>query len=260
MSAVTRLDPGAAHVLAALVDGIAATLGPRLLGLYLYGSAVLGDFDPERSDLDLLAVTDGLLPEERSGLLALHDGFERDHPAWADRIEVGYFPSGVLRDFTTARGDVVRISPGESLHRTPALAHWLVDLYSVQEHGVRLLGDASEDHLPAITAAEFTETIRRMVADWVDLVVGVEEERHQAYVRLLMCRSLYACATGEQASKVRAAAWVADRYPQWREATKEAVHWRRTDSPAVNIDAAERTVELVQFTFGATRQSGHHVP
>lgn len=249
-----RVDPNAVPVLAALVDGIENTLGPRLLGLYLYGSAVLGDFDPKRSDLDLLAVTDGLLPLEGSGLLAFHDSFQHDHPDWADRIEVGYFPSDVLRDVKPTLGDVVRISPGEPLHRTPALAHWLTDLYSVQEHGVHLLGDASEDHLPTITVAEFKATIRRMVADWVDLVVGVEEERHQAYVRLLMCRSLYACATGEQVSKVRAATWVAEQFPQWRASVDEALRWRRADGPAVNLGAAERTIELVQFTFSATRE------
>lgn len=38
---------------------LAALLGSQLVGAYLHGSAVLGGFDARRSDVDMLAVTDG---------------------------------------------------------------------------------------------------------------------------------------------------------------------------------------------------------
>ena len=40
-----------------LLRAIIGTLGEDLIGLYLYGSLAAGCFNPERSDIDLLAVT-----------------------------------------------------------------------------------------------------------------------------------------------------------------------------------------------------------
>jgi hypothetical protein len=42
-----------------------------------------------------------------------------------------------------------------------------------------------------------------------------------------MCRVLYACTKGEQASKVRAAHWVQTRYPQWTSLIQNALIWRK---------------------------------
>ncbi|MEO7019942.1 MAG: nucleotidyltransferase domain-containing protein [Ktedonobacteraceae bacterium] len=39
-------------------------LGTQIVGLYLYGSLSLGDFDPASNDVDFLVVTEGELPEE----------------------------------------------------------------------------------------------------------------------------------------------------------------------------------------------------
>ncbi len=49
--------PTAHAVLTALMDRQRTVLADNLIGLYLYGSSVAGDFDPGLSDLDLLAVT-----------------------------------------------------------------------------------------------------------------------------------------------------------------------------------------------------------
>jgi Domain of unknown function (DUF4111) len=42
--------------LAGVAAALADVLGPRLAGVYLHGSAVLGGFDPRRSDIDVIAV------------------------------------------------------------------------------------------------------------------------------------------------------------------------------------------------------------
>ena len=52
------------EVLQALLANVGAILGERFYGLYLYGSLASGDFNPRRSDIDFLVVTEGLLPEE----------------------------------------------------------------------------------------------------------------------------------------------------------------------------------------------------
>src|ERR1044071_4401071 len=45
-----------------LTGRVQARLGDRLLAAWVVGSSALGDFDPERSDVDVQAVSDGRLP------------------------------------------------------------------------------------------------------------------------------------------------------------------------------------------------------
>jgi nucleotidyltransferase-like protein len=81
-------DDDDVRVLDDLRDSWPAGLGGRLLGLYVHGSYVAGDFDLDRSDLDLLAVLVADPDEELLGVLAgLHEGLDRRHPAWAGRID-----------------------------------------------------------------------------------------------------------------------------------------------------------------------------
>jgi predicted nucleotidyltransferase len=54
----------------ALVAGLQATLGGELLGVYLHGSLAMGCYNPQRSDLDLLAVTHTRLPHAARPRLA----------------------------------------------------------------------------------------------------------------------------------------------------------------------------------------------
>jgi hypothetical protein len=56
MSAVDPVDPALAVYLATVAGGMARVLGPALVGVYLHGSAVLGGWSAERSDVDVLGV------------------------------------------------------------------------------------------------------------------------------------------------------------------------------------------------------------
>jgi hypothetical protein len=49
-------DPALGAYPAAVAAGLTGVLGPALIGVYLHGSGALGDWSPERSDVDLLGV------------------------------------------------------------------------------------------------------------------------------------------------------------------------------------------------------------
>lgn len=241
-------------VLNNLAAEIIEHLGRSLVGLYLYGSLVVGDFDASRSDIDLLAVTRGPLePETARAIERMHHSILERFPEWQDRLDVGYFPSAVLGHFEEPLGEVYRISPGEPFHRTPAQPHWLTDLYSVQEHGHVLYGAASADVLPPISPDRFRASIQHLVANWRDWVVGVEEQRHQAYIRLTMFRSLYAYEYARQTSKVAAAKWFAAAFPEWSREAEEAVAWRQSDSTTIDLPGGQRTEALVNVVYDLTR-------
>ena len=64
------LDRVTADYAAAVLDRLQAALGDSLVGVYLHGSAVLGDFDPARSDVDVLAVCSGSLTDGQADAIA----------------------------------------------------------------------------------------------------------------------------------------------------------------------------------------------
>ena len=83
-------------------------LGPELTGAYLHGSGVLGGFDAERSDLDVLAVSRQPLSDD-----ALH--------AVAEALGAGSYPANGL-EFTlltvNEAGQPQMPAPRFQLHRT----------------------------------------------------------------------------------------------------------------------------------------------
>ena len=82
-------------LLSRLTDDIRRSLDDSLVGLYVYGSLVTGDFD--RLD-------------------EMHERFIVDHPAWEDRVEVAYVSVSALSGFKTETSDIAVVSPGEPFH------------------------------------------------------------------------------------------------------------------------------------------------
>jgi hypothetical protein len=127
-------------VLSDLRQAGSSALAGKLLGLYVHGSLVAGDFAADRSDLDLLAVLDTDPDSNLLDLLArLHAGLDRRHPRWAGRIEVEYVSLDAVSDAAhgrTARHHVIaRVSPGESLHLLSATTHRVVTWSAVHDYG-----------------------------------------------------------------------------------------------------------------------------
>src|SRR5687768_5635366 len=66
-------------------------LGGELVGMYLYGSLALGDFDPAHSDIDFVVVTEAeLAPASIPTLRDIHARFEQSASPWSRRIEAVY--------------------------------------------------------------------------------------------------------------------------------------------------------------------------
>jgi hypothetical protein len=110
MSAVDPLDPALGVYLATVAGGLARVLGPALVGVYLHGSAVLGGWSAERSDVDLLGVVARPLAERAKRVLSAR----LNHPSLACPS-----PAGLELSLVTAAvaGDPPRRPPFE-LHVT----------------------------------------------------------------------------------------------------------------------------------------------
>ena len=100
-------------ILHSLRSQIQEILGEKLVGVYLYGSLVTGDFDHAISDIDLLAVTTSQIDEQDFERLdRMHAGFVAGQPLWNDRIEIAYLARAALASFREQSSTIAIISPG----------------------------------------------------------------------------------------------------------------------------------------------------
>lgn len=215
-----------------LLTRIQSVLGTNIIGVYLYGSLASGDFDPDVSDIDLLAVTSRTVRKhELETLKEMHGNLARQYPKWNDRIEVQYVSCIALRTFKTQTSKIVTISPGEPIHFINAGIDWLFNWYEVQEKGMVLFGPHHASIIPSISKHEYMIAVKDSALYWRERMKKYTHQSSRgscAYIVLTICRILYGYRYGKQASKTRAAAWVAKEYPQWASLIADAISWRKT--------------------------------
>ena len=214
-----------------LAAALVSALGDELLGVYVHGSLVAGDFSPARSDLDVLAVV-ARPPDDAmvAAVAPLHAALEERHPAWRGRIEVETVARSTIESYASGPPDapdgtradaIMRISPGEALHLLPATSHRILTWATVREHGRALVGPAASDLLPVVSPQAAREALLDHVRDWPAWVEGMRTVGAQAYSVLSLCRAWCALVCGEQRSK-RAAA---DDFAAARPADDDLVRW-----------------------------------
>lgn len=214
---------GPQAVLAAVASELVRALHVDLLGVYVHGSWVAGDFAPSRSDLDLLAV---LAREPDEHLLVdlgdVHARVEAKHPAWKGRIEVEYVALDAvvalaLRQADAGQHTIARISPGEAMHLLPATTHRLLTWSAVHDNGRAIAGPPARTLLPPVDRETVRAAAVDHVRDWPTWVMQMRRPGGQAYAVLTLCRALHLFAEDSQVSKRQAANYALAAIPHWAE-------------------------------------------
>jgi len=240
------------QLLELLLAGIQKILGEKLVGLYLYGSLVTGDFDNESSDIDLIAaLSSGIDDRDFTHLQKMHNDFANKHKQWDDRIEVCYISVAALRTVKTHTSIVANISPGEPFHLKEARKDWLIDWYVVGEKGRTLFGPSPKTFIEPISKEEFMHAVQENTKAWGEWIYDMHKRKEQAFAILTMCRALYAYKNGEQASKKQAALWAQKELPEWATLIQNALLWREAwRDENVDHDATfPETLRFVRFAI-----------
>ena len=256
------VHPADAAVIDELAAGICGIFGETLLGIYLYGSAVFGNFDSGISDLDLTAILQHpVTPSELDRLGDMHARIVQVHPAWNDRIEVQYIDRDALQTFRTQRNQMANISPGEPLHIIETSIEWLMNWYLITHHGATIAGPDPRTLIPEISEEEFIESARDHAREWQDRVGDIQGTRSQSYAILTMSRALYTHRTGKHVSKIDAARWIAANFPEKREAIERAIAWRIAPSfpsPGTIHEARDFVREVTAIIDRESAPTMHH--
>ena len=182
--------------------------------MYLHGSIVLGGFNPELSDLDVLAVARRRTTfEEKRRLIEIvadasgdpapiefHLLDEADLRPWQHPTPFDFHYSDIWRD-------ALRADPAEALGRQGPLdpdlaAHVMV----VRQHGIALEGPPPADVFPDVPWDDYVDSLLR------DLRWARSTDKPLPVYRILSPARIWATlATGEIQSKDSGGAWALDR-------------------------------------------------
>ena len=232
--------PQAEEVVARILDAIREAAGSALAGLYLFGSLVVGDFDVDVSDIDLIAV---LTSDPSDDLVArlgrMHDALASANPVWAGRIEVVYVSAAALSRWWEGIARLAVISPGEPFHVVEGGPDWVLNWYPARESAMTLFGPPVETFIPPISREAFEAAVRQHMRLFPSRVRDSDALPVQAYAILTMCRGWYTLCVGDQPSKVVAAAWAQREFPEWAPLIRSALAWRKGELSAGDSGASE---------------------
>jgi hypothetical protein len=236
-------------------------LPANLAGLYVRGSLATGDFRPDSSDIDLLAVTYQRVSDEEFDCLSeLHAAFSQsDHP-FARRVEIAYIDRYALRRFQPGQS-FPTLGQGETLAWTEHRANWVLERWMVREQGVALFGPLPMTLIYPVSRQEVIAATRDRLLDWAAWANDHSDPHWQAprahkfYVIETICRSLHTLATGEIASKPAATAWAHQSLPApWPGLIERSRKWRLDDT--VDPDAIEPVREFVLWAAARSQDEG----
>jgi hypothetical protein len=242
------------QLLESLLSSMQKILGEKLVGLYLHGSLVIGDFDPTISDIDLVAaLASDLDDKEFEALQKMHDDFAHQHKEWDGRIEVCYISLAALQTVKKHTSLVAKVGPGEAFHKRETSIEWLISWYVVREMSITLYGPDPKTIISPISNDEFIEALRAYTKAWEVWVHDMQNRKSQAYAILTMCRALYTLKYDEQVSKKQAALWAKQEFPEWASLIEQALGWREA-SRDEDVDHDATFADTLRFVRFAIRK------
>lgn len=238
-------------LLADFTAGHERILGDNLIGLYLQGSAAVGDMD-EYSDVDFIGVLkhdlDGPVLEE---LRQFHrETFDRTPEVqWAEHLEGSYFPLDVLKDNAATDYKLHYLDNGAREMTRDTHCNTLVVRWCLWEHAIPLSGPDFKTLIDPIPTNQLRAEIHKVMVDWEGWIHDDLEPYlnrfYQSFIVISYCRMLQTIDTGRVHSKPAGAAWgLANTDPKWHDLITKTQTQR--DDPAVNVYTAVDRTEMQQ--------------
>ena len=241
------------NLLQTLVSKLQENLGDNLIGVYLFGSLVWGDFNYKTSDIDLLVATKNdinkdINKEEFSKLDKVHKLIFQKFPKWDNRIEIAYISLNSLKTFKNKTYKIACLGHYEEFHIKDSDTSWPVNFYLLQKQNITLFGPEPKKLITPITQDEFIYYIKELVLEWKSWITQTKSYSvaYHYYAVLTICRAYYVLHHKEQGSKLKAGQWMMKKFPKWEDLIKRAISQK--DKP-FNKDCKESSIYPEVFGF-----------
>lgn len=230
-------------------------MGDAFVGLYLHGSLVLGDFAPERSDIDFIVATaERLTTDQVTRLAAFHAHLAATDNPWARRLEGSYIPTAALWRYDPAHAVHPAVRVGGQFGMDGHGSDMVLQTHVLREHGVAWAGPQPVTLVARVDAQALCAAQRATLQDWwapqlLDPHRLLARE-YQAYALLTMCRARYTLEFGRVVSKPVAAAWAKTQLdPAFHPVIDRALAWPTPPQP----DDLAATLALIRATLDVAR-------
>jgi aminoglycoside adenylyltransferase-like protein len=248
-SVVATPYPEINSVLQELLSGARAILGRRFVGMYLDGSLAIGDFEPDKSDLDFVVVNGGELSAETfRDLKTMHERIATGASKWTKELEGSYIPQRALRHDRrpAAHPYIDRGSALAMVH--PERGYWVIHRHILREHGMVLAGPPPRTLIDPVQPSELREAAVGILREWwMPMLVDarlLQNSFYRCYAVLTMSRMLYTIRHGAIVSKPVAARWAEETLDRrWTLLIRDALAWSRDVPPDLN-----ETLAYIRFT------------
>jgi hypothetical protein len=232
-----------------LLSNMRTILGNHFIGLYLGGSLALGDFNPNRSDIDFISVTIEELPLETIvALEEMHTRLWDTGVKWARKLDGSYVPQQVLRRWTSNDKPCPFVEEDQFYITNQGSA--VIQRHIIRQHGGVVAGPSPSTLIDLVDAADLRNALHENLEIWwrplLDDPAWVQQIQKQPFVILTMCRALYTLEHGIVVSKPVAARWAQQVISkQWTELIEWALDWPR-DTKSSRLAS---TLSLIQYTL-----------
>jgi hypothetical protein len=232
------------------LEKVQTVLGRFFYGLYLHGSLAGGDFEPGRSDIDFLVVTNRELPDDIiPALKDMHKRVWENGPAWARKLEGTYIPVKALYRYNPSDPPRPHVL-ADKFMMLPNEPYWVIERYILRKGGIVISGPPVKPLIAPISPEEIRHAV----------IMGTNEawperthdgkwlipEGYQPYIVLTCCRALYTLKYGVVKSKTVSSRWALKALgKRWIELIENAIVWRHG---MPHGDIAE-TLEMMKYTL-----------
>ena len=236
-------------LLALLLARVQATLSTQFTGMIVHGSLATGDFNPGRSDIDFVVVTDGKLDTAMvEALAAMHRALRTAQ--WADRLEGSYIPVASLHRYDPADAVYPALRMDGSFGWDEHRIDWIIQRHVIRESGRVLAGPEPQTLIDPVLPDDLRRAAAGTLREWwepqLDDPFRLASSEYQAYAILTMCRAAYTIEHGAVVSKTLAAQWAkAGPYRAWAGLIERALNWWH----GIELNSLPETLDLIRHTL-----------
>jgi hypothetical protein len=250
------------HVLGWFLERVRALFGVEFVGMYLYGSLALGDFDSANSDIDFVVVADA---EYDSGVIEalrdMHAAFEGSGSPKAGRIEAVYTDREGLRRFPASDNAYPQVEADRGFFVEPLEMGWIFQCWTLRERGVVLAGPHPSTTIPPLdpdalrrAAAPVALMWQRAAREDPTWIPWLRDRPSMSFVVLTLCRLLYTLDTAQVASKPAAARWAQHHIDiMWSKLIDRATAGKYTPGTIEGWEE-QQTLALIDYTVRCFRE------
>jgi hypothetical protein len=250
--------PEAVVAVRELLRSVHGELGGGLLATWFDGSIALGDFNSQRSDIDLVVLMRNVPSRETiEGIRTVHARSAANAAPWGDEIETIYVTPAALISSAVNSGVphlYVERGSGGNVVSAPLDQSWLMHMRVLREHGISITGSAPSELVGVVSDDELRRAAHWGAEHWLNPYLADPAALVQLGTRVFLvltaCRLLYTSQTGQVVSKMTAATWVLESAPaELRSVIAGAMAWCKTDEVS-ELTTTEGTIALIAWLRG----------